>query len=510
MTTKVVRSFKYLVLFSLVFFSIISCEKQIESIGVNLVDNNNFSTNKDISEVIATTINVEKVQSNGLSQYLLGLIGDEEFGSLKASIVTQILPPALGDNYANSFGTNVAIDSVIVNIPYQITKEDNYSDGKPKFSIDSVFGDSSKEFQLSIYELKTFLNTLDPIDPSKNAVYYSDKVFQKGDTPLYSGNFKVNPDDTVSYVKRYLADGITVFDNDTIKESDVRPTIKLPLDEAMIKQLFIDNASGTEFSTAEAFSHYFRGLYIEASELTTDKAHLISLDMTKAKMTIYYSNDENEDADEDLNNNETTGEQGVRIKHRHNFLFSTLKSNVLERTDTNSKQSGADRLYVQGAAGSIATVDLFVDGQLEMLQNKDWLINEANLIFYVDQSAVTNLIPEQLFIYNYDDNEQIKDVLSEGINAVGGFLEKDADGNSYRYVFKITDYISELLKSAEPLENVKLGVKVFNPSDLPTNPVDKKIKGYNWNPKGVVLYNNNISAGDKRVKLEVSYTEMNK
>jgi len=67
-----------------------------------------------------------------------------------------------------------------------------------------------------------------------------------------------------------------------------------------------------------------------------------------------------------------------------------------------------------------------------------------------------------------------------------------------------------LLKSAEPLENVKLGVKVFNPSDLPTNPVDKKIKGYNWNPKGVVLYNNNISAGDKRVKLEVSYTEMNK
>ena len=31
----------------------------------------------------------------------------------------------------------------------------------------------------------------------------------------------------------------------------------------------------------------------------------------------------------------------------------------------------------------------------------------------------------------------------------------------------------------------------------------------NWDPKGVVLYGSSLSAGDKRVKLELSYTEIN-
>lgn len=217
MTTKVVRNFKSLGLFALLVLTIASCEKEIESIGVNLVDNNVFSKDILSSAVTTENLNIERVPSNGISQYLLGIYNDNEFGKLKASIITQLNIPTTGETYANGYGINTSIDYVLINIPYQSTKEENYSDGKPKFSIDSVFGDAETEFKLSVYELKTFLNTLDPNDPSKTAVYYSDKVFQKGDTELYSGNFKVNPDDTVAYINRYLADGITVFDKDTLK-----------------------------------------------------------------------------------------------------------------------------------------------------------------------------------------------------------------------------------------------------------------------------------------------------
>ena len=205
MTTKVVSTFKYFGIFSLVFFTLISCEKEIENIGVNLVDNNKFNTNKVISEVITTNENIDKVPANTLPQDLLGVYSDEEFGKLKASIVTQLTLPTFGETYVLGYGKNTLIDSVIINIPYQSTREaDDYSDGKPKFSIDSVFGNEDVEFKLGIYELKTYLNSLDPENPSKSAVYYSDKEFQKDNTPFYSDNFKVNANDTVTYIKRYL------------------------------------------------------------------------------------------------------------------------------------------------------------------------------------------------------------------------------------------------------------------------------------------------------------------
>ncbi|MEX1383766.1 DUF4270 domain-containing protein [Lutibacter sp.] len=509
MTTKVVSTFKYLAVFSMVIFSLISCEKEIESVGVSLIDNDTFNTNKFTSEVITENENIERIPANILPQYLLGVYADEEFGKLKASIVTQLTLPTIGESYVSGYGENAAIDSVLIHIPYQATRIEDYADGKPKFSIDSVFGNEDVPFKLNIFELKTFLNTLDPNDPSKQAIYYSNKEFQKGDVPLFSGDFKVNPSDTVTYIKRYLNDGLTVYDIDTIKNDNLSPSIKLPLNETLIHQLFVENPSNSEFLNSDNFSRYFRGLYIEASELMSEKAHLLSLNMATAKMVIYYSKTQDETDVQDLNGNGTNGEQGVRTKHVYNFAFGSIKSNVLERDYTNSKFSGDDRLYVQGAAGSIATVELFSNENLADLRANNWLITDASLTLFVDQNASSNIIPEQLFVYNYDENEQILDVTSEGILAVGGTLERDDDGNPYKYVFKVTDYISELLKSDEPIDLVKLGIKVYNSSDTPTSITDVTLKNYSWNPKGVVLYNQNMSAGDKRVKLEVSYTKLN-
>ncbi|MBT8318302.1 MAG: DUF4270 domain-containing protein [Lutibacter sp.] len=507
MTTKVVKVLKYLGLFSIVFFTIISCEKEIESIGVNLVDNNNFDTNKLTTEVITENENVERVISNGVPQYLLGVYSDIEFGKLKASIVSQLTLPLTVDGY--DYGTNASIDSVLIDIPYQSTASlENYSDGKPKFELDSVFGDASTEFQLKVYELKTFLNTLDPEDPTKSATYYSDKEFMKADTPLFVDNFKVNPDDTVTYIKRYMPDG-SVYAIDTLKKIGITPSIKIPLNETMIQQLFVDNASSAEFSSEFDFQHYFRGLYIEAEELLNDQSHIISLDMSNANMTIYYSNDEDEGEGVDLNDNGITGEQGVRISQEYVFTLGTIRSNVFKRDDTTSKASGEDRLYVQGAAGSIAKLEILSSENIVDLQNSNWLITDASLTIYVDQNASSDIVPEQLFVYNYDENSQLLDMLTEGITSIGGSLERDDDGKPYRYVFKITDYISELLTSDEPLDLVTLGLKVYEITDTPSSFADTAIKNFSWSPKGVVLYGNDLNAGDKKPTFEISYAEIN-
>jgi len=509
MTTKVVTILKYVGLFAFVFFTIISCEKEIEGIGVGIIDNGKFITGSFKSEVNTSNENIDKVPANRINQYFLGVYADNEFGSLKGSVVSQILLPAVGANY--DYGTNAAIDSVIVFIPYQSTKQEDATDGKPVFEIDSVMGNSEVQFKLGIYELETFLNTLDPEDPSKDMVYYSDKVFEKSSTPFYSENFKINENDTVAYIKRYMPDGITVYDTDTIKTTTASPSIKLPLNEAMIQQIFIDNASGPEFESIDAFTRYFRGFYIEATELATNKSHLISLNMVTPRMSIYYSNDQDEATDVDLNGNGVTGEQGVRIKKTYDFVFGTNKSNFLERDYTISKESGLDRLYVQGAAGSIATLDLFsnlTEEELDEIRSKERLITDASLTFYIDQDASSDIIPEQLFIYNFEENLQIIDVVSNGISGIDGSLKRDDDGNPYKYVFNISGHFSRLLDATDPKDLVTLGIKVYNPTDAPQALTDTTIKDFSWIAQGVVLFDQSESAGEKKVQLDIKYSEI--
>jgi len=493
MTTKVVNALKYLGLVCLILFISSSCEKEMDNIGVNLIENGTFNANSESYEVLSNTINVEKVPSSGAGQYLLGTYSNNDFGKLKASFVSQLSLPATGDDY--NYGENASIDSVLITIPYQVTKEENYADGKPKFSIDSVFGNSDVEFKVGIYELKTFLNTLDPQDPTKNNIYYSDKEFQKSDSPLFLGNFKVNENDTVSYISRYELDGVK-YDTDTIKEADVTPTMKFPLNKELVKQLFVDTAGNADFADFESFSRYFRGLYIEASEVSSESAHLISLSVANSKMTIYYSKDE----------------ENVRTKHAFTFLFGNIKSNILERDYTNSnfeQNNSNNRLFVQGAAGSEASISLFNNNELDEIRTKNWLINDANLTLYIDQSASSDILPQQLFIYNMEENLQIKDMISEGLTMVGGDLKRDDDGNPEKYVFKITDYISDLVKSDNSADLINLGIRVYNPSDAPTAISDVTMRQFSWNPKGVVLYNHNTSNLEKRVQLNISYTELN-
>ena len=77
MTTNVLNTLKHVMVFTFVFFTLISCEKEMESLGVNLVDNNNFSQSKITSEVNIENKNIENVPTSGVSQYLLGVYDNE-------------------------------------------------------------------------------------------------------------------------------------------------------------------------------------------------------------------------------------------------------------------------------------------------------------------------------------------------------------------------------------------------------------------------------------------------
>lgn len=499
MATKVVKAIKLIAIPLLILVMSVSCESDLEGVGTGILDNDLFDSTKETFKVVSYNQNDVRVKANKLGQYLLGVYKNNDMGQLNASIVSQM-------SFFTSldFGTEPSIDSIILNIPYQVTKSDeDYEGGASQWELDSIFGNQDVEYMLNVYELETFLNTVDPEEPENDLDYYSDEVYDHNSTPLYSGLFKPSSIDTVLYVKRpeIIIDESTMeYDIDTIKNSSVSPSIKLPLDEDFFTDIILNNPE--VFENPYAFVEFFNGLYIEAAKVnSTDDTSIMSLDFEQSAVTIYYTNTVDE----------------VREKQTAAFGFYSVTNNTYTRDYTGSNAEpfltnpnvvdGDTRLYLNGAAGSIALLDLFTEENLDEIREKNWLINEANLVFYIDQSANMDVLPERIFLYNYENGTQLRDAVVEGLGIFGGDLEYDDNGDPEKYTFKITGYISKVLNVHDPKELSQLGLKVYNTSDLPVQILDVEVENYSWTPKGIVVHGNQSEEIDKRVQLEIVYTE---
>jgi len=510
MTTKVVNVIKQGVVSLFVIVGLLSCDGNIEDVGVNIVDNNVFDDGEYASDVITYSEFVVKRQGSSLPQYLLGVYKNNDFGQLDASIISQMT-----FNTEIDFGENPSIDTIIVNIPYYATRDGSYASETPKYVLDSVVGikkesvsgsDLTKAFVLKVSELTSYLNTLDPTDPSEELVYSTDDTFTYNSTPFYEREFIPNERDTVLYVKR---PEITpdpengIYNIDTIKRVDGLPTLKIPLSEDYFTNNFLNNTA--VFESTAAFIEFFNGLYFEASAAPGGpEATITTLNLSAATMTIYYTNDE----------------FSKRAKQTATFNFGNVIVNKYERdyVGSNAEQIiassdqmlGDAQLAIQGAAGSIALIDVFTDGiELAALRERNLLINDANLVFYVDQTADMSIVPDRIFLYNYDDTTQLPDLLFEGLTTFGGALERDSNGDPYRYVVNITDYISRILSEKDNIDPSTLALKVFNNSDIPSDFSDVDVDDFSWNPKGIILHGNNTTDSTKKVELKITYTEIN-
>jgi hypothetical protein len=386
--------------------------------------------------------------------------------------------------------------------------------------LDSIYGNADLAYKISVFELGTFLNSLDPDDPTKSKSYYSDKDYVLNDK-LYEGDFTPNRNDTVLYVeRRYLDDDPnTVDDIDTIIAENSAPSIKFDLDEQFFRERFVDHNNPFDFENNGNFTRYFRGLYIDAEGFDGSLANLRA---ANAGMTIYYTNEEigDEPEGEDLNYNGVAGESDVLIKTKQSqrYSFAGVATGRYDRSYAGSKAeealfnpdkiNGEAKLYVQGAAGSEVIIDVFDQETVDFLRQQNLLINEANLIVYVDGEQEE--VPIQLFLYKADFNSLISDYYNFrfGPGIFGGALEYDAEGKPELYKFRITNYITDLVRS-DDLESIsKFAIKNFVSTDqFDPASVDTIVQDWNWIPKGVVLHGNKPLNNDKRVKLQLFYSK---
>ena len=438
MSSKKFTIFRNIGVAIIFLLGIVSCEKDLEDIGVDLTGQKPFNVGDTILEVIAYHKNIDssRVDNNDPERtplYLMGVNSNSTFGSFKGDLISQVFLPVFGAD----FGDNAVIDRVVLNIPYFSTRDGDQaavdpitglpiqdSNGDsiqvPNFILDSVYGNQDLEFKISVFELGTFLNSLDPDDPSQANKYFSDKEYVKNDK-LHEGDFKPNRNDTVLYVERrnLYDDPTTVDDIDTIQSQNSSPSMKFDLDEQFFKERFVDHNNPSDLENNGNFVRYFRGLYIDAEGFD---GSLINVLAANASMSIYYTNEvlTTEDDGEDLNNNGVTGESDVLVKTKQTqiYPFGGVRTGYYERSYAGSEaeeaifnpdtENGESSLYVQGAAGTEVIIDLFDDETLAFLRQQSLLINEANLIFYLDGEQ--DFVPNKMFLYKYDFNSMINDL----------------------------------------------------------------------------------------------------
>ncbi|MDX1471024.1 MAG: DUF4270 domain-containing protein, partial [Flavobacteriaceae bacterium] len=412
-------------LFSLLLVFSIACDRDFSEVDSDIIDANaaHFDTRNNDYNIITYNRKLGPVQTNGLPLNLLGYFNDPLYGPTTASFVSQVNIPTLNPN----FGNNPVLDSVVLTIPYFSSIEE-VVEQQTIYELDSVYGNDP--IKLSIYENKFFLRDFDPNGENINTpqTYFSNGSYGTGEIPqsLLEGTL-------LEEIEEFVPSNgqIILVDEDSVV-TRVAPALRIKLDNEYWQEKILDKQGQTELSNANNFYNFFRGLYFKAEAINgSGNLSLLNFGSDNTNITLYYTRDSNTEEGEPVENTYTLNFSGNRV----NF-FSPLEFEVPE---PNTEQ-GDERLYLKGLQGSMGVVELFSGTDLddspeinefEAFKNEfvftdeegkfvkaKRLVNEANLVFYVDQTIVDGNEPERIYIYDLKNNIPLVDFVNEPSNTV--------------------------------------------------------------------------------------------
>lgn len=560
---KIIKALK----FSSIFFSataiLIACDKDFNTIDSDVLgkDNANFSTNNLDLQILAYNKKLEALQINDLSSNLLGVFSDPAFGETTASIITQITPATSNPN----FGENTVLDSVVLKIPYY-SKQDGTEEGTTdiKYTIkDSLYGNNP--IKLSVYKNNYFLRDFNPnLGFNLSQMYYS-----KADASINNtDNFAVTEDGVInfddhkgellfkidSYTPSAEAIKETTGTGDDRKTERSAPALRIkidtPADLAFWQTSIIDKEGDPVLTNANNFRDYFRGLYFKA-EAIDGKGNMIFLNLAAANITIHYTKDSTIEGADPV--------QGTYVLNFTGNKLNTYINNYnLVTLENGDQTNGDEKLYLKGAEGSMAVVDLFpngLDSFLNEYRESDGnggyklkkLINEAHLVIYEDETMpvppkanatdkdyhyadriyaydIKNNAP--IIDYVIDPTENVADPLNSKIVSLGQRqVVKDGNGIEVaKYKIRITEHLNNIL--LRDSTNTKLGLVLSTNVNADYNPNTRVLKTapiFNGSgnvtkipasallaPRGTILYGTQEDIPDNRkMKFEIFFTEPN-
>ncbi len=395
--------------------------------------------------------------------------------------------------------------------------------------LDSIYGDRGAAFNLKVERSTFFLRDLDPnAGFLENQEYYSTAEFSPdfvGET-FFDGPVEI------------LTEEILIFKEDDPETEDVdesleidqrlQPGIRVPLDNSFFQVNILDNEGKSPLLSQANFTDFFRGIHLSVSDDV-----LILLDLTQGNIRINYEYDAVDEgsAVTRVNNYTMTlltggGNQPIGGNAVNTLINDALPPMIANELDTDVNASS---IYLKGGPGTFAELQLFEPNNGESIINEikenNWIINEANIIFYVDRGALdaagVSVEPPRLYLYNADTNSALYNVTQGNEPSLvgriesnyGGGLESE-NGKGIKYKVKVTNYINDII--VRDSANATLGLVVT--ADI-TNPIaidamlddtnEKELPVANsLTPLSTVLVGSNVpDSDDRKMKLEIFYTE---
>lgn len=544
----------------LVIIAFSSCEEDFEIIANEIVgDVDNDAELDDSKTVIAYRKKLLSVQSNNLPAYQLGVYNDQVFGKSTLSLVSQLVmsanDPAFGDDDENF---PVVLDSVFLYVPFfsEVTILNEGTDEETReYELDSVFG--NQPIQLSLYESNYFLRSIDPeTDFQELQKYYSN--FRETFTDEFKGDLLYTNNDFTPTNEGFVLKRV----DDTTLTKHLSPGIRVALPISFFEEKIINQQGTPELLNNNNFQEYFRGVFFDIEE-NNNEGTLVIFDFENADITLHYNFDrEVADTDDDDGDGDITELIIKNIQEEFILNFSGVNVNMfnnegLPELPEPDILNGEENLYLKGGNGFITVIDLFgeedlihfengnevsgsneVPDELDRLREDKWLINEANLKFYVNQSVIEggDTEPERLIIYDINNGTVLLDYgldtstetdILDAKNIHLGRLQRDSDGLGDYYKIKITNHISNLINKDST--NVLLGLMItqnvnrggFQSLETPIL-LEEDLNNSENNiflnevpsaaivsPEGTVLHGNASTNEEKRLKLQIYYTEPN-
>lgn len=530
-----------LVALTLLFF--ISCDKDFNEIGSEIIGDDHFGLEK-YTDATVTAYNQKlgAVQTNNLPLNALGYYNSPVFGKTTANFLTQVELIAANPVFA----PNPVITNVEMIVPYFSKKTATDEEGDSEYKLDSVYGNGN--IKLSVYRSNYYLRDYDPATGFlEGQKYYSDfDIAGNYDAQRLNAGGPSENDDFF-FSRGELTDGV----GDDMTRS--APGMKMRLrNDAFQSTLFGPEATG-QLTNNNAFKNYFRGLYfkVEGPSGASTTGSLAMLNFKQGKITVSYK------VDKVVNGTPVLDEQG-NVTREDKILVLTLTGNTvnifeneeaepyLANTTINANSAlGDEKLYLKGGAGSIAIIDLFGDtdvdengvpDELDQLRNSGWLVNEANLTFNIEGSMANAIEPNRIYLYDLNNKRPLVDYYMDGsVNQLvkynkivhGGIIDALPDGRGIKYKIRITNHIRALVKERDST-NVRLGLavteaigivtsaKLKTPVSIPSSRLpgapsfsfDRVPTSSVINPLGTVLFGSKVSVPDaSRLKLEIYFTK---
>ncbi|MEM6721675.1 MAG: DUF4270 domain-containing protein [Bacteroidota bacterium] len=524
----------------LLVLGFIACDDEFNTVGDEIIENNNFTTEL-FSDGLVRAYNkrLGPVQGNALPVYQLGKNVDPVYGTTFSSLTIQASlfggDPTFGDKSQADEDADATdpeemetVTEVWLNIPYFSTSSIN-DDGDVEVEVDSLYGDVTTPFTLRVQELTYFLRALD--EDGDPQIYFTSEDFSTrvGETLYENTMYTINQEQIE--IEETDVNGAAVLDeegNPIIVET-LSPRIRVPLNAAFFQERIIDNEGSIELSNNNVFraSELFRGIHI-----TADNAEaLMMLDIQNATIEINYTFQQVNTQ----GNTDTSDDTVDTVKSVANLTLSS--ANIINSfntpTFTQDVTANENNLYLKGGEGSMAVIELFgpdtdnngVADQLEEIRENGWIINDANLVFYVNntEQVETAVDPQRIYLYNMDLNVPLEDyIIDQTTNPAspalsklvhGGILERDDDGEALQYKIRLTEHLNNVIRRDSM--NVALGlvassdIRVITSGEVETATTEEEFVPIIsiMNPFGTVLHGSTpASPEDKRLKLEIFYT----